>query len=78
MAGELSMDDMLADLQAELAAVQLQESAHRLSERNCIELVTKLQALGKLDVLTTFNSVPEYVTLQRLDDELEQARLSAH
>ena len=66
------MDDMLAGLQAELAAVQLQESAHKLSERNCIELVKKLQAMGRLDLLTTFNSVPEFVTWDRLEDELVQ------
>ena len=69
---EIDMDAMLAGLQAELQAVQLQESAHKLSERNCVELVTKLQSLGKLDLLSTFSSVPEYVTLERLEDEIVQ------
>lgn len=68
----IDMDDMLAGLQAELAAVQLKESAHKLSERNCIELVMKLNEMGKLDLLTTFNSVPEYVTKEQVELEIEQ------
>jgi hypothetical protein len=43
--------DEIAALQAKLQEVQLQSTAHRFSERNCVELILKLVEKGEIDVL---------------------------
>lgn len=62
------MDEILA-LQTELAAAQRSTSVHRLSDRNCIELVTRLQSMQKIDVIFSRNG-KEYITRTRLVDEM--------
>ena len=53
-----------------LAAAQVASSAHRLNERNCVEIVAKLVSQGKLTVLNTSSGVREFVTPERLSDEV--------
>ncbi|ELR21615.1 uncharacterized protein ACA1_229160 [Acanthamoeba castellanii str. Neff] len=48
-------------LQEELRKLQEQSSIHRLSERNCVELIMRLVKLGKLT---------EYVTPEQLESEI--------
>ncbi|KAF0691785.1 Aste57867_17056 [Aphanomyces stellatus] len=49
------MDEILA-LQRELAAVQEAKETLRLSERNVVDLLLKLQALKKVDLIFTLNA----------------------
>lgn len=42
---------------------------HRLSERNCIEILIKLQQMKLLDVIHTIDG-KEYLTLQQLAQEI--------
>ena len=49
-----AMDEIL-ELQRQLAAVQMAAAAHNLSERNAIDIVQKLRAAGKIEVLFTLN-----------------------
>mmetsp|Transcript_5391 Transcript_5391/g.16083 ORF Transcript_5391/g.16083 Transcript_5391/m.16083 type:complete len:704 (+) Transcript_5391:333-2444(+) len=63
------MEEILA-LQRRLAAVQLEGSATRLSERNCVELVSKLATLHLIDVVFT-QTGKEYLTRERLRKEIE-------
>lgn len=62
------MEEILA-LQRQLAAVQLEGASTRLSERNCVELVSKLSGLGLIDVVFT-QSGREYLTRERLRREI--------
>ncbi|KAL3152351.1 hypothetical protein ABBQ32_001414 [Trebouxia sp. C0010 RCD-2024] len=66
------MDDLsLEDLQAALQTVQNEKSAIKLSDRNVVELVNKLQECGLLggDLLHTVNG-REYVTADHLKTEV--------
>lgn len=65
---EKKMDDILA-LQRQLASAQLSSTAPRLSERNCIELVIKLQSLRLIDLIFTRDG-REYITPAHLVAEL--------
>ena len=56
-------------LAADFQRVQATSTAHRLSDRNCIELVGKLLELGLVEVLYTVDG-KEYVTPQRLEREI--------
>ncbi|OQR88856.1 hypothetical protein ACHHYP_06593 [Achlya hypogyna] len=49
------MDEIRA-LQRQLAAIQEAPDSLKLSERNVIDLVTKLQRLGKIDLIYTLNA----------------------
>ncbi|KAK9826021.1 hypothetical protein WJX74_006062 [Apatococcus lobatus] len=67
-------DFSLEDLQAALASAQAQKSTIRLSERNVVELVSKLQQLGLLgDSLLHSTSGKEYLTVEHLRRELLEA-----
>lgn len=69
------MDDLsLEDLQAALQTVQNEKSAIKLSDRNVVELVNKLQECGLLggDLLHTVNG-REYVTADHLKTEVIDA-----
>ena len=64
----------LADLLSGLEAAQQKRSTVKLSDRNVIELVTKLKALGLLgeELLHTTNG-REYLTRERLRAEVADA-----
>lgn len=68
------MDEIL-ELQQQLAAAQLGTSAQKLSERNCVELVMKLQALNLIDLIFT-RSGREYLTHKQLVIEIEDEILA--
>ncbi|XP_066914006.1 E3 UFM1-protein ligase 1 homolog [Clytia hemisphaerica] len=56
-------------LAADFQRAQLSSTAHKLSERNCIEIVNKLISLGLLDILYTTDG-KEYLTPQELEKEI--------
>lgn len=70
----VNMDEIL-ELQQQLAAAQLGTSAQKLSERNCVELVMKLQALNLIDLIFT-RSGKEYLTHKQLFIEIEDEILA--
>mmetsp|Transcript_16765 Transcript_16765/g.54824 ORF Transcript_16765/g.54824 Transcript_16765/m.54824 type:complete len:769 (+) Transcript_16765:27-2333(+) len=70
------MDAELAELFAQLEHAQAQKSAIRLSERNVVELVSKLQELGLFDGaqgLLHTSSGREYLTHAHLREEVKRA-----
>eukprot|EP00177_Eucheuma_denticulatum_P006333 GFKZ01011545.1.p1 GENE.GFKZ01011545.1~~GFKZ01011545.1.p1 ORF type:complete len:804 (+),score=141.73 GFKZ01011545.1:221-2632(+) len=68
------MDEIL-ELQQQLAAIQQSSTAQRLSERNCIELVMKLQSLQLVDLIFT-RSGKEYLTPAQLTVEVSDELLT--
>eukprot|EP00871_Galdieria_phlegrea_P003046 jgi/Galph1/3742/GphlegSOOS_G2388.1 len=70
------MSDSIAELRRQLQEAQLGTTKKRLSERNCVELVTKLVNVGLLHVLYTQDG-REYLTFEQLERETLQ-ELSAH
>ena len=56
-------------LAADFQRAQLSSTAHKLSERNCIEIVNKLISLGLLDIIYTTDG-KEYLTPQELEKEI--------
>ena len=56
-------------LAADFQRAQLSSTAHKLSERNCIEIVNKLINLGLVDVIYTTDG-KEYLTPQELEKEI--------
>ena len=56
-------------LAADFQRAQLSSTAHKLSERNCIEIVNKLINLGLIDVIYTTDG-KEYLTPQELEKEI--------
>lgn len=66
------MDVSLDDLQSALQAVQEQKSLARLSERNVVELINKIQELGLLgsDLLHSISG-REYLTKEQLNVEVK-------
>ncbi|MEW5307712.1 MAG: hypothetical protein WDW36_010090 [Sanguina aurantia] len=72
------MDLDISQLLSDLASTQAIQSAVRLSERNVVELVIKLKALGILggDLLHTSNG-REFITPSRLKTEVSEALTSA-
>lgn len=61
--------DEIALLQQQLAAVQQQESALKLSDHNVIDLLGKLQQLGRLQVVHTLTG-KQFLTPAQLEREL--------
>lgn len=57
-------------LAADLQRVQISSAAHKLSERNCIEIVQKLISLGLIEVIYTTDG-KEYLTPQELEKEIK-------
>ncbi|KAG6453427.1 hypothetical protein O3G_MSEX008155 [Manduca sexta] len=57
-------------LAADFQKAQLSSTAQRLSERNCVEIVTKLIELKLIDVIFTING-KEYLTSQQLIKEIK-------
>ena len=63
-------------LQADLQRVQSSSTAHKLSERNCVEIVSKLIEMGLLEVVYTLDG-KEYIVPQHLEREIRE-ELAAH
>ena len=63
-------------LAADFQRLQASSTAHKLSERNCVELVTKLVQRGLLEIVHTLDG-KEYVTPGQLDREIRD-ELAAH
>lgn len=68
------MDEIRA-LQQELAAIQQTSVTQRLSDRNCIELVMKLQSLKLVDLIFT-RTGKEYLTAHQLILEIQDEILT--
>jgi len=64
------------ELQKTLAAVQLEDTTYRLSERNCIEIVMKLKEMGLIELFYTTNG-KEYLTPRQLRLEIEDELTSS-
>ena len=65
------MDDFsLDDLMAELDAVQAEETKHKLSERNCVEILQTLMKSGLLRGLMYTLDGKEYLTPEQLKREV--------
>lgn len=58
-------------LAADFQRAQLSSTSHRLSERNCVELVQKLINLGLVDVIYTTDG-REYITPPELEKEIRE------
>ena len=61
-------DDVNA-LRALFQKVQESATAHKLSERNCVEIINKLTSLGLLEVIYTTDG-REYLTPNQLEREI--------
>ncbi|CAN8066467.1 unnamed protein product [Agarophyton chilense] len=68
------MEEIL-ELQQQLQAAQQTSTSQKLSERNCIELVMKLQSLNLVDLIFT-RSGREYLTPKHLIIEIEDELLA--
>ncbi|KAL0880232.1 hypothetical protein ABMA27_002693 [Loxostege sticticalis] len=62
--------DEIKRLAADFQKAQLSSTAQRLSERNCVEIVTKLIELKLIDVIFTTDG-KEYLTSQQLTKEIK-------
>ena len=63
-----SMDDLQA-LRTIFMKVQESVASHKLSDRNCIEIINKLTSLGLLEVIYTTDG-REYLTQQQIEREI--------
>lgn len=63
-------------LAADFQRLQASSTAHRLSERNCVELVSRLVERGLLEIVYTLDG-KEYVTPGQLDREIRN-ELAVH
>ena len=61
-------------LAADFQQLQATAGTNKLSERNCIELVTRLIQMGQIDVVYTVDG-KEYVTPQHLEKEIKNELL---
>ncbi|XP_075226731.1 UFM1 specific ligase 1 [Lycorma delicatula] len=62
--------DEVKRLAADFQRAQLSSTAQRLTERNCVEIITKLIELKLLDVIFTTDG-KEYITPQQLSKEIK-------
>ena len=58
-------------LAADFQRAQLSSTSHKLSERNCVELVQKLINLGLIEVIYTTDG-REYLTPSELEKEIKE------
>ena len=58
-------------LAADFQRAQLSSTTHKLSERNCVELVQKLINLGLIEVIYTTDG-KEYLTPSELEKEIKE------
>ncbi|KAL6040423.1 E3 UFM1-protein ligase 1, partial [Balamuthia mandrillaris] len=68
------MEEILK-LREQFKSVQLQDSVHRLSERNCVEIIRKLLQQQKVQLIFTVDG-KEYLTPQQLELEIKDEILS--
>eukprot|EP01097_Dermamoeba_algensis_P009643 TRINITY_DN6880_c0_g1_i1.p1 TRINITY_DN6880_c0_g1~~TRINITY_DN6880_c0_g1_i1.p1 ORF type:complete len:728 (+),score=218.78 TRINITY_DN6880_c0_g1_i1:52-2235(+) len=68
--------DEIRKLQEQFKKLQEQDTSHRLSERNCVEIILKLIALKKIDLIYTMDG-KEYLTPQQLEYEIKD-EIMAH
>ena len=68
MAAGTSINDLQA-LRTIFMKVQDSATSHKLSDRNCIEIINKLTTLGLLEVIYTTDG-REYLTPQELEREI--------
>ncbi len=61
--------DEIRRLQAELSALQTKPSVHRLSERNMIEIISKLKERGLITLFHTTNG-KEFLTQKQIEREV--------
>lgn len=64
------MDLSLEELQAQFKQIQQEGATHRLSERNCVELIMKLINLNMIHVIFSSNG-REYITPKQLEVEIQ-------
>ena len=62
-------------LASDFQRLQAASSVHKLSERNCIELVSRLISEGLIDVVYTRDG-KEYVTPHHLENEIRNELLA--
>ena len=67
----------IQQLAADFRRIQETESAHKLSERNCIEVVNRLIEMGLVEVVYTLDG-KEYVTPQQLEREIKTELVAHH
>ena len=60
----------IRQLAADFRRIQEARGVHKLSERNCIEVVTRLIDIGLIQVVHTLDG-KEYVTPQQLEREIK-------
>ena len=66
--------DEVRKLAADFQHLQATAGTNRLSERNCIELVSRLIQMGQIDVVYTLDG-KEYVTPKHLEKEIKDELL---
>ena len=64
--------DALAALQAQLAAVQSEDSVYKLSDRNVVDLIMKLQSLKLVSFIYTLNG-KEFLTPDYVDQAVQRS-----
>ena len=64
-------------LAADFQRLQDSISAHELSERNCVEVVTRLIETGLIEVVYTLDG-KEYVTPYQLEKEIKYELIAHH
>ncbi len=67
----------IRQLAADFRRVQEAGGVHKLSERNCIELVTRLIDVGLIQVVYTLDG-KEYLTPQQLEREIKTELMAHH
>jgi len=60
----------LEKLRQKLYSIQKEQSAQKLSERNCIEIIVKMLELKMIDIIHTLNG-KEYITPKQLELEIK-------
>lgn len=63
--------DEVRRLATDFQRLQAAPSINRLSERNCIELVSRLIQMGQIEVVYTLDG-KEYITPQHLEKEIKK------
>ena len=74
--GQMAAWEEVRKLAADFQRLQASSTAHRLSERNCVEVVGRLLDMGLLEVVHTLDG-KEYVTPHHLEKEVRD-ELTAH
>ena len=73
---EMSDWSEIRRLQAAFEQVQASSTTHKLSERNCVEIVNKLIEMGLVSVIFTLDG-KEYIVSEYLETEIRN-KLDSH